>query len=274
MNGASCVSALGKPLQPKSHGAMAGGKSPWGSSARVTIGAKRSLTAKCNTRWPASASNVGHWAVPGRRCAGIVMRSWRGLRSAQGPWAGIASGACPAGIVATRCYAIPPRLARWSMAARQPRSCSSTGGRSRARVGKRRGRRGVFCCETSTQGTCVGRTFCTPSSCWRRIATGPRKGLGAPCHGGLPCSVAGGVGAGVVVSSRSPIGAPLAGSPGRAAEEAVWTVAPPRAERLAGGGGLVPSQRLCWRRSDPLVSTLPGRRGRREPPNMPRSGRR
>src|SRR5215831_185263 len=109
-------------LKPKSNGAMSCGKSPWGSSARVTIGSKRSLTVKCNTLLLASSRNFVNWAVPGRRCSGIVMRSCRCRRSAQGPWAGISSGACPVGIVSTRCCAIHTMLARWSMAARKPRS--------------------------------------------------------------------------------------------------------------------------------------------------------
>jgi DNA invertase Pin-like site-specific DNA recombinase len=75
--------------------AMSCGKCPWGSSARVTIGSTRSLTAKCTTLLLASSSNFVNWAVPGRPCSGIVMRSCRCLRSVRRPWAGISSGACP-----------------------------------------------------------------------------------------------------------------------------------------------------------------------------------
>ena len=238
---------------------MACGKSPWGSSARVTIGSKKSRTATCNTLLLASSSNGVNWAVPGRRCAGIVMCRCRCLRSARGPGAGIASGACPGGLVSTRGCALPTMLERWSRAARTPRACSSTGGGLRAIVGKSRWRSGVFCCWTIPQGTSGGRPCCTPSSAWRPRATAPRPGPGAPCNGGRPCAGACDVGAGVVVSSRSPIGAPPAGSPARSAEEAGWSAAPPRAERLAGCGWLVPSQRPCWRPANPLVSTPPGR---------------
>jgi hypothetical protein len=186
MHWASCVSEPGTPVQPKCNGAMACGQGPLGSSARVTIGSQRARTAKGTTLLLASSRHCVHGAVPVRRCSGIVRRRGRGLRSARGPWGALSSGACPGGLVSLRGCGIRPRLERWSRAVRQPRSCSSTGGRLRASVGKSRWRRGVVCCSTITPGTAVGRTVCPPNSSWRPRATGHRKGPVAPRDGGLP----------------------------------------------------------------------------------------
>src|SRR3989475_4080850 len=108
-------------FEAKSNEAMPCGKSPLGSCARVTIASQRSLTAKCNTPSQASSRSFVSWAVPGRPCYGIVMRSCHCLRSAQGRWAGTSAGACPVSIASIRCCAIRTMPGRSSMAARKPR---------------------------------------------------------------------------------------------------------------------------------------------------------
>ncbi len=76
-------------------------------------------------------------------------------------------------------------------------------------------------------------------------------------NGGRPYSGAYSGVAGVVVSSRSPIVAPLGGFLGMCAEGAVGIAAPPRAERLEGYVETAPWKRPCWKLSSPLVSKPP-----------------